>query len=712
MQPFWLARQTDPASPDFVPGVAGIDPVNVTHRSWTTLGTVAAPARGAVDPRGLVTASAGAGARDGIGAGVRSGWSLDWWIGADDRWHTPSTDAAVRQRLVGEAPVVETVVRIPGGDAVQRVYAIHATGDSPFGQPFLIVEFENQSAVPFALALAVVPFHPLGRGRVDAVRLDGSTLLVDGVPALLLPRAPARAAAAAGDVSAAVLGGLVEGSFDELVTPDGNGSAAVIFPLPHTAVLRLAMPLDAGAKPNGKVRLSSPSVVPEAEQVAKGWEVQTRRGMRLTVPDPALQSVIEAGRRHLVLAHGGDDLAAWPRRPLERADAAPVLGALGAFGFAEEVEQILATIPERQALDGSLMGPGGCAGANGAALVAVARHWRLTRQPDQVERLIGPVAKAAHWIDKRRNARRGPTFSAEDLTWSVQGLLEAAAMLDDVGQPDVAADARRFATSAADALAAMGGGPEPELSGVAVVDPVARAGLSPLRTLVLAAQEAAASDPVALDRLAWVLSVATPTGVWPEVIHPRTGGGSAGAGHHAATGAAVLLLVRDLLLRETGGAPGQPTGLALCSLLPDGWRGQGIEVHDAPTDFGSFSFGLRWHGPRPALLWELDPHPGVGDLVLTAPGLDPGWRGSGLRGEALLAAPPDRDLPEHDLADHDLADRDLADRDALSPTPGGADGDEVDLRTVELAPTDRAAEESAGTEDPGRPSIDPGSSFS
>ncbi len=689
MQPFWLARQTDPASPDFVPGVEGLDPVNITHRSWTTLGTVAAPARGAVDPRGLVTASAVP------GDGTRSGWSLDWWIGADDRWHTPSTEAGVRQRLVGDAPVVETVVRIPGGDAVQRVYAIHATSDSPFGQPFLIVEFENQSAVPFALALAVVPFHPLGRGRVDALRLDGSTLLVNGAPAVLLPRPPARAAAEAGDVSAAVLGGHVAGSFDEVATPDGNGSAAVIFPLPHTAVLRVAVPLDPGAKPSAKVRLTYPSVVPEAEQVAKGWEVQTRRGMRLAVPDPALQTVIEAGRRHLVLAHGGDDLAAWPRRPLEWTDATPVLGALGSYGFGEEVEQILATIPERQALDGSLMGPDGCAGANGAALVAVARHWRLTRQPDQVERLIGPVAKAAHWIDKRRNARRGPTFSAEDLAWSVQGLVEAAAMLDEVGQPEVAADARRFAAAADAALQAMGGVPEPELSGAAVVDPVARAGLSPLRTLEVAGREAAVADPAALDRLTWVLSVATATGTWPEVVHPRTGGGSAGAGHHAATGAAVLGVVRDLLVRETG-APGRPTGLALCSVVPEGWRGQGIEVHDAPTDLGSFSFGLRWHGARPALLWELDPHPGVDDLELTAPGLDPAWRGSGLRGEALLAAPPER---------------------ALSPDAVPVDGDDVDVADVDLrieepAPPHGGPGGSHGTEDPGPASADPGPSFS
>jgi hypothetical protein len=672
VQPFWLVRQTDPASPDFVPGVAGQAALNVTHRSWTTLGTVATPGRGVVDPRGLVTAC------EVDPDGTRSGWSLDWWIGADDRWHTPANEASVRQRLVGEAPVVETAVRIPSGDAVQRVYAIHATAESPFGQPFLVVEVENRSPVPFAIALAVVPWHPLGAGRIDSIRLDGPSLSVNGVPAVLFPRPPPRAVATDGDVTDQVLGGLVSGSFDEVVAPGGDGSAAVIFPLPHTAVLRVALPLDVGRRTS----VSYPSAVPDAEQVAKGWEVQTRRGIRLTVPDDRLQGVVEAGRRHLVLAHGGGDVASWPRQPIEWTEAVSVLDALGAYGFNEEVEQVLATIPERQALDGSLMGPAGCAGANGAALVAVARQWRLNRDVELADQLVGPVAKAAHWIDKRRNARRGPTFSAADLAWSVGGLLAAAAMLDDLGQPEVAADARRFAAGADEALATMGGVPEPEISGVAVVDPVARAGLSPIRTLALARRELAAGDAAALERLSWVLAAAAPTAVWPEVVHPRTGGGSAGTGQHAPTGAAFLSFVRDLLVRETPSG-----GLALCSLLPAGWAGLGVEVHDAPTDLGSFSFGLRWHGDRPALLWELDPRPGVGDLDLTAPGLDPAWRGAGLRGEALLAAPP-IDVEPTDVASTDMSATEVTATDVID-----------------------AAVERRRT-DPGPVAGDPGSSFS
>src|SRR5439155_879676 len=74
--PFWAERQLDPESPSFVARGESPALTNVTHRNWTLVGNLASPGRAAVDPRGLVTPWAG-------------GWSLDWWIGAEDRWHLP-----------------------------------------------------------------------------------------------------------------------------------------------------------------------------------------------------------------------------------------------------------------------------------------------------------------------------------------------------------------------------------------------------------------------------------------------------------------------------------------------------------------------------------------------------------------------------------------------------------------------------------------------
>ena len=132
--PFWVERQLDPESPSYVPRTQGRFPVNLTNRNWTAVGNLASPWTAIVDPRGLVTPWVG-------------GWSLDWWIGAEDRWHLPSREPAVRQALAGPAPVVETAMRIPGGDVVHRTYAIpaspadgsgrsrHRRGGEPVGRP-------------------------------------------------------------------------------------------------------------------------------------------------------------------------------------------------------------------------------------------------------------------------------------------------------------------------------------------------------------------------------------------------------------------------------------------------------------------------------------------------------------------------------------------------------------------------------------------------
>ena len=104
-----------------------------------------------------------------------------------------------------------------------------------------------------------------------------------------------------------------------------------------------------------------------------------------------------------------------------------------------------------------------------------------------------------------------------------------------------------------------------------------------------------------------------------------------GDGHHGWAAADVMTFVRNLLVRDIH------DGLALCSMVPDSWLGQGIEVHDAPTHVGLLSFAVRWHGERPALLWELEPHDGMRDVAITVPGLDPAWSSRERSGEALLA---------------------------------------------------------------------------
>jgi hypothetical protein len=684
LEPWWLERQLDPDSPDFVPGG---ERRNTTHRTWAPLGALASIDRGVVDPRGAVTPWPG-------------GWTLDWWIGADDRWHLPSREVAVRQHAVDGAPVIETAMRVPGGDAVHRTYAATAGG-----QAWLVVEVENRTAIPFAVAFAVRPANPRGDAPIGEVSVDESAIWIDGAPAVHLAKPPSRVAvgsAATGDALHLVTAGLAMAGLPAGTScPDGRAHAVVIHPLPHTAVARVAVPLRPPARPGRKVRAvpagagSYPEGLASAEQVGKGWALQTGRGARFDLPDPALTEALAAARHQVLLAHAGDDLTSWSEGSLPWTGAAAVLGALDRLGFSDEAGQVLATLGERQRLDGSFGGADAGHGrddqsADGAALHALGEHLRLTGDVALAEQLVGPVAKAGHRLAKRAAGRRrdrpgdrpeGPAW------WAVRGLLDGAEALTLAGQPEAAdelvararavraeAEARlprptpatpvdvgallagvlglaRLAPAVgAVAAAGSGGTPSPAdehlaaavervratTSRGAVFDVAGGTGFDLRTTLWLATVELAAGDAAALTRLAWVLEAASPAGTWPTILHPRTGGGSAGDGADPVVAAEVATFVRRLLVREV------PGGLALCSLVPPAWLGQSWEVHGLPTARGRLGFAVRWHGERPALLWELEARPGAEPAHLTVPGLDPTWSSDEPRGEALLApvAPP------------------------------------------------------------------------
>jgi hypothetical protein len=67
------------------------------------------------------------------------------------------------------------------------------------------------------------------------------------------------------------------------------------------------------------------------------------------------------------------------------------------------------------------------------------------------------------------------------------------------------------------------------------------------------------------------------------------------------------------------------------------WLGQPLTVHDVPLRAGLLSFALRWHGARPALLWDAPE-----GTTLRAPALDPMWSSEVAVGETLLAEPSSR----------------------------------------------------------------------
>jgi hypothetical protein len=254
-------------------------------------------------------------------------FALDWWIGAEDRWRVPAREAAVRQRLVDGAPVVETAMRIPGGDAVQRVYACRAgaAGD------VVVMEVENASPVPVALALAL---RGARGSTLRRIAVDGASVLVDGRVAVWLPHPPSRAARATPgeepDLEAIVTSGAAGASLPR-ASRRGPTEAAFVLPLTHRTAVRILLPLDR-RRPGRAPAPPAASSLPDAAQVARGWAAHRSGLAQFDIPAGRLADAIAANQSYALLlradpdrAHRSSLTARRPARPASPEAAAACL---------------------------------------------------------------------------------------------------------------------------------------------------------------------------------------------------------------------------------------------------------------------------------------------------------------------------------------------------------------------------------------------------
>ena len=183
---------------------------------------------------------------------------IEWYVAADDRWHVPATEAAVRQQRLDGTPVTETRVRVPNGDVVQRIYSVVDGGG------ITVVEIENESTLPVAIAF----------DRRD-----------------LLTERP-----------------IVDVPIEGIDLP----ATAFVLPLGHKATIRVGVPH--GQRGGGRL----PAGLPTAVQVVRGWTTLTERASRFVLPDgergSALVDRIASERSELALGavpHAADDPVAY-----------------------------------------------------------------------------------------------------------------------------------------------------------------------------------------------------------------------------------------------------------------------------------------------------------------------------------------------------------------------------------------------------------------
>lgn len=621
--PYWVQRQFSPSDPSFIPRAFSFSHINMTHRNWTAVGLPGCAAYPIVDPRGLVTP-------------LYDGWSVDFWIITENgRRLLPSrlVDEAVEQSLELD-PNLKVVTRCVKEDLHLTVATQMAR--NPEGMAELRCEVEAVSNDDGWLVAAVRPYNPEGVQFIHRIEMDSSGMAfrVNDEATVYLGEKPfslRMSHYADGDVHLDLPGSRDE---NEMSCKVGMATAAALFrisggtkrklsvsisledqnehgPVPTEATWKNAieglatlrigderMQFLYDAAVRTMVLLSADELVPGPYTYRRFWfrdaclmlHPMLAIGMigtaaRVMAGFPARQNlsgyflsqegewdsngqVLWIAAKSWELTGVGPDpemdrslrkAVTWLERKRDREDAPKGTKGLLPAGFSAEH-----------------LGPNdyyywdnywAWAGSR-----AIARMWRSLGQD--------PPADAASALSIEIARCMGESITSIPNARSKGGIPAAPGRRMDAGaigsmvadyplQLYPPGDRRILATAdfLTDNCFHQGG----------FFQEMIHSGINAYLTLDLAQTRLRAGDPCYADLIRRVADLASPTGQWPEAIHPHTLGGCMGDGQHGWAAAEWVMMIRNCFVRE------EDDHLILGSGILDEWHNGGAEISFGPT---------------------------------------------------------------------------------------------------------------------------------
>jgi len=659
--PYWIVRQYNPADASFIPRGFSFTHVNLTHRNWTALGRPDLALYPIVDPRGMVTP-------------FLDGWSLDFWL-VPERGAPllPSQLPQVRQTLRLEPePAVETIARDKGG---QLQVAVRVPSDRY--HPVVALDIAWRLPENGHLAVSLRPYNPEGIQFVETIeRLpDGGGLLVNAEGEVRWEDTPERVVYAnyrSGDVLHHL-----DAAQDRngITCPEGVATAAALFSAGEdgSGRLKLHIPLAPDLVRQAVPPLKGPA--PWTESLASAARLRIPDERLQFLYDAAVSTLVllSAGdvvpgpytyRRfwfrdaclmlHAMLAAG---LTERCRRQMagffrHQERTGYFRSQEGEWDSNGQVLWILERFQRATRLD---FPPNWMEGVlQGAEWI---RRKRRENDPNGPYAGLLPAGFSAEHF--------GPNdYYYWDDFWGVAGLKAAARLAGRFGSASerraLQEEAERFETTVFESIAAIperrrrGGipaAPGRRMDSAAIGSLVAdyplqltppgddrtmntasflmahclydgaffqdmiHAGQNAYMTLALAQTLLRAGDARHRDLIATVARLASPTGQWPEAIHPATGGGCMGDGQHGWAAAEWVLALRALFLRE------ETDHLIVGSGLFPEWLASGAELSygPSPTAWGPVTVRVdvweedacrvavdgRWHDTPPEIMVAL-----------------------------------------------------------------------------------------------------------
>lgn len=654
--PYWVWRQFNPKDEAFIPRAFSVTHINLTHRNWTAVGIPGFPEFPIVDPRGLVTPH-------------YDGWSIDAWIVRENEASLiPSRVPKVHQELLIQNNLeIKTFSELTGAAILSEAQVYLQKGE-----PTCQVSFKAASDSDAWLAISIRPFNPEGVSFIDTLRLlpakDG--WMVNDKDPVHLDCMPSRyvfSNYSEGDVYQNIL----NRRFDrhEINCDAGMATGAALYEIQagKSTQVNLRIPL----KKTQKVRAQTPALDSWHDSLKNCSRLQIPDKHFQYLYETALSTFVlhspgdvfpgpftykrfwfrdAAFILHAMLCSGMESrvekvLDYFPARQTVLGYFQSQDGEWDSNGQAiwifERFCRLLNQAPKPAWIHAVRQGA----------------HWIKRKRISSKEKTphagLLPAGFSAEHL--------GPNdFYYWDDFWGIGGLRAAAGLLELAHEDKQAVELKKEADDFLNALeeslkkvlkkpesSAIPASPYRRLDAGAIgslasgyplqlwkaddkrllatadylvrqhflhggfYQEISHSGVNAYLSLHIAQVLLRAGDKRFMDIMKAIAAMATPTGQWPEAIHPRTGGGCMGDGQHVWAAAEWALLVRALFVREEE----SENLLVLGSGIPEEWlkAGQTLFFGPTPTPFGKISVHIdckdkayiswqaQWHGAAPRI---------------------------------------------------------------------------------------------------------------
>ncbi|NQU43049.1 hypothetical protein HQ520_07175 [bacterium] len=665
--PYWVERQFDPGDESFVPRAFSLTHINLTHRNWTAVGVPDSPALPIVDPRGLLTP-------------LFDGWSLDGWIIAQDgAFLIPSQLPDVEQvwNLEGNLSIQTTSSR--DGMSLQSHVEVRLIDQAPYCYLRLSATSERPASLVVSLrpynpeGVSFLHHVELSRDRMNWA-IEGEERIRFSDPVEKHTASDYRT----GDVFLRLQNFEERNA---IICDVGMSTAAAIFELRPGVAREIVVGVPLPEEENEKADLQHPAVVPDDQgwnhALQTACRIQIPDPQMQFLYDAALRSLIlhspkdvypgpytykrfwfrdAAFLLNAMLCAGFTDrversLDAFPPRQTPLGYFLSQEGEWDSNGEALWIMRRWCEVAHRH--------------PKSAWLPSIHRgaHWIIRKRDKGIQ-------------DSPHKGLFPPGFSAEHLGlndyyywddfWGVAGLRSAAFLTRHESETEADAFNREADAFMADIensieqtrqrleRPAMPAAPYRRLDAGSIgslavgyplqlwpaqdarltdtvqflldnclfrgafLQDMIHSGLNAYLTLHMAQVLMKAGDLRFIDLIRSVAQLASPTGQWPEAIHPRTGGGCMGDGQHVWAAAEWIVMIRNCFVYEE---PDRECLVLGAGLLPE-WLepGEPIRIGPAPTSWGMMEIDFQPNLDRILVEWRGKWHERPPRIEIRVPG--------------------------------------------------------------------------------------------